>query len=153
MTAPPSASPASSTLLPAGLRCAHLVNPLGVAPDRVRLSWQLQGSGPDRAQTAYQLVVTAADPGQDHGGARSGIAAASRTPLRPISNMRVARWPAAAGTPGGSGYGTRARRCHPGATQPGSRWSWIPAPDGAADWIGLGPIREEFRPPSRARAG
>ena len=37
-------------LAPAGLRCAHLLDPLGVAPDRVRLSWVLQGAGTGRAQ-------------------------------------------------------------------------------------------------------
>jgi alpha-L-rhamnosidase len=50
-------TPRSSTLTPAGLRCAHLVNPLGVAPDRVRLSWMLEGAGTGRAQRAYQVLV------------------------------------------------------------------------------------------------
>ena len=49
MTAPP--------LTPAGLRCAHRVNPLGVAPDRVRLAWVPEGTGTGRAQRAYQVVV------------------------------------------------------------------------------------------------
>ena len=44
-------------LTPAGLRCAHKVNPLGVAPDQVRLSWVLEGSGTGRAQRAYQVQV------------------------------------------------------------------------------------------------
>jgi len=44
-------------LTPAGLRCAHLLNPLGVAPDRVRLSWALEGPGTGRAQRAYQVLV------------------------------------------------------------------------------------------------
>ena len=60
MTTPP-ASPPPGTLTPAGLRCAHLVNPLGVAPDRVRLSWMLEGTGTGRAQRAYQVLV-AQDP-------------------------------------------------------------------------------------------
>jgi alpha-L-rhamnosidase len=42
-------------LTPAGLRCAHRVDPLGVAPDRVRLSWMLDGAGSGRAQRAYQV--------------------------------------------------------------------------------------------------
>jgi hypothetical protein len=50
-------------LTPAGLRCAHQVDPLGVAPDRVRLSWRLEGAGPGRAQRAYQVLVTPEEPG------------------------------------------------------------------------------------------
>jgi len=50
-------------LAPAALRCAHQVNPLGVAPDRVRLSWVLEGTGPDRIQCAYQVLVTPEEPG------------------------------------------------------------------------------------------
>jgi alpha-L-rhamnosidase len=42
-------------LTPAWLRCAQQVNPLGVAPDRVRLSWTLDGAGTGRAQRAYQV--------------------------------------------------------------------------------------------------
>ena len=49
MTAPP--------LIPAGLRCAHQVDPLGVAPDRVRLSWLLDGPGTGRTQRGYQVRV------------------------------------------------------------------------------------------------
>ncbi|HEX5300462.1 MAG TPA: family 78 glycoside hydrolase catalytic domain, partial [Streptosporangiaceae bacterium] len=45
-------------LTPAGLRCAHQADPLGVAPDRVRLSWRLEGTGGSRAQRAYQVLVT-----------------------------------------------------------------------------------------------
>lgn len=29
-----------------------------MAPDRVRFSWVLEGAGRDRAQTAYQVLVT-----------------------------------------------------------------------------------------------
>ena len=39
---------------PVSLRCAHLDNSLGIAPDRVRFSWQLAGGG---LQQAYQLQV------------------------------------------------------------------------------------------------
>ena len=48
-------------LTPAWLRCAHQVNPLGVAPDRVALSWLVDGPGSGRAQTAYQVVVAAGE--------------------------------------------------------------------------------------------
>ena len=50
-------------LTPVALRCAHRLNPLGVAPDRVRLSWSLTGAGGDRAQCAYQVHVTRDDSG------------------------------------------------------------------------------------------
>ena len=45
-------------LAPTGPRCAHQVDPLGVAPDRIRLSWMLGGEGTGRAQLAYQVLVT-----------------------------------------------------------------------------------------------
>jgi len=45
-------------LVPTGLRCAYQAEPLGVAPDRVRLSWVLQSAGTGRAQRAYQIQVT-----------------------------------------------------------------------------------------------
>jgi alpha-L-rhamnosidase len=48
----------TTPLTPAGLRCAHKVDPLGVAPDRIRFSWILEGAGHDRAQTSYQVLVT-----------------------------------------------------------------------------------------------
>jgi alpha-L-rhamnosidase len=54
-----------SPLTPAGLRCAHLVNPLGVAPDRVRLGWVLEGTGTGRAQRAYQILLAQDDTGED----------------------------------------------------------------------------------------
>jgi len=44
-----------SALTPGGLRCAHLVNPLGVAPDRVRFSWLLEGTGTDGLQSGFQI--------------------------------------------------------------------------------------------------
>ena len=52
----------TTPLTPAGLRCAHKVDPLGVAPDRVRFSWVLQGTGSGRAQTAYQVLVALGEP-------------------------------------------------------------------------------------------
>ena len=52
---------------PASLHCAHLVSPLGVAADRVRLSWKLEGSGADCTQTAYQIQVFPGDGPQQPG--------------------------------------------------------------------------------------
>ena len=50
-------------LAPTGLRCGHQVDPLGVAPDQVRLSWRLEGAGTGRVQRAYQVLVTPEEPG------------------------------------------------------------------------------------------
>ena len=65
-------------LTPAGLRCAHQADPLGVAPDRVRLSWRLDGTGTGRVQRAYQVLVTDEDRrcrvGQRPGGVRGRFA-------------------------------------------------------------------------------
>jgi alpha-L-rhamnosidase len=44
-------------LTPAALRCAHLVDPLGVAPDRVRFSWQFAETDGDCRQSGYQVQV------------------------------------------------------------------------------------------------
>ena len=41
-------------LPPVGLKCAHLDNPLAVAPDRVRFSWLPASGG---LQQAYQIQV------------------------------------------------------------------------------------------------
>ena len=41
------------------LRCGHLRNPLGIAPERVRFSWRLAGEGERRVQLAYRVVVVA----------------------------------------------------------------------------------------------
>ncbi len=41
------------------LRCAYRVNPLGIAPERVRFSWELQGAGARCTQAAFQIQVFA----------------------------------------------------------------------------------------------
>ena len=132
----------TSPLTPAGLRCAHLVNPLGVAPDRVRLSWRLKGTGRDRAQTGYQLVV---EP--EHGPAAwdTGRVASSATADIRYQGSPLAR---------GGRYSWRVRVWDD--EQQVSAWSeparfeveLDPAEGWRASWIGLGPVREEFRPPS-----
>jgi len=139
----------TSPLTPAGLRCAHLVNPLGVAPDRVRLSWWLEGGGRDRAQTGYQVVVTPDHGRADQGpaGWDSGRVASAATADVPYQGHPLAR----AGR-----YSWRVRVWD--EAQQVSAWS-EPArfeveldPDTGwrASWIGLGPIKEEFRPPAGA---
>jgi len=44
-----------TTLRAVDLRCNHLPEPLGVPPERVRLSWRVEGGG--QAQSAYRTVV------------------------------------------------------------------------------------------------
>jgi alpha-L-rhamnosidase len=131
-------------LLPAGLRCAHQVNPLGVAPDRVRLSWLVEAAGRDRAQTGYQVVVTA------DGGPTvwdSGRVASAATTDIPYQGSPLAR---------GGRYRWRVRVWD--ENDGASAWSeparfeieLDPAVGWRASWIGLGRIRESFLPPDGA---
>ncbi len=46
-----------NVVMPTALRCGYRVSPLGVEPDRVRFSWQLEGEDSSARQRAYQLVV------------------------------------------------------------------------------------------------
>ena len=132
-------------LPPVGLRCAHLDNPLAVAPDRVRFSWLPTASG---LQQAYQIQViqngfsrlSAATPLWDTGQTRSGESCDVPYGGPPL---------AAAGR-----YEWRVRTWDTAGT--GSEWS-APASfevelaeaDWAASWIGLGPAREDFTPPDQ----
>jgi alpha-L-rhamnosidase len=52
-------------LVPAKLRCAYKVDPLGVENDRVRFCWALAGEGKRRYQTAYQILVSSTGPHSD----------------------------------------------------------------------------------------
>lgn len=47
----------SGPCLPSGLRCEHLVNPLGVDTPEPRLSWMLTDGRHGAGQTAYQVIV------------------------------------------------------------------------------------------------
>jgi alpha-L-rhamnosidase len=47
----------AALLRPVGLRCGHHVNPLGVTPERVRLSWLPDATGNAQHQSAYQVQV------------------------------------------------------------------------------------------------
>jgi alpha-L-rhamnosidase len=132
----------ASPLTPAGLRCAHLVNPLGVAPDRVRLSWRLEGGGLDRAQAGYQVVVT---PDQGPAVWDSGQVASAATTDVPYEGISLVR---------GGRYTWRVRVRDERQLESGwsdvsrfeveldSRTGW------RGDWIGLSTLREEFRPPT-----
>ena len=76
-----------SPLTPAGLRCAHLVNPLGVAPDRVRFSWLLEGTGIDCRRAVFKSEFSRTRRGAcprkrlsgTAGGSRQGRLRTSRT--------------------------------------------------------------------------
>jgi alpha-L-rhamnosidase len=122
-------------LTPTGPRCAHKVNPLGVAADRVWLSWRLSGSGIDRRQTAYQVRVRGTwDTGR-------------------VDSANTAVAYAGAALVAGGRYEWRVRVWD--ENQTASDWSepaWfeVELDPGAwqASWIGLGAIRENFLPPA-----
>ena len=132
-------------LPPVGLRCAHLENPLGVAPDRVRFGWRLSGDG---LQQAFQIQVTrngggfhpdtppSWDSGQTPSGDSADVPYAGPPLVRgALYEWRVRVWDAA---------GTASPWSDPASFEvelgPGD-WS--------ASWIGLGPVREDFTPPSQ----
>ncbi len=135
-------------LTPACLRCAHQVNPLGVAPDRVRLSWACEGSGRGRSQRGYQVRVAvdearltageglAWDSGRVDSGRSSDIAYTGPILLR------------------GGHYAWQVRVWD--EQQARSDWSEAatfeveldPVAGWRASWIGRGRIRAEFKPPA-----
>jgi len=136
-----------SPLTPAGLRCVHLVDPLGVAPDRVRFSWLLAGSGSGGRQSGFQIQVfhnetwlvsretLAWDSGRVASGESADIAYAG-----------------AALAPGGR-YGWQVRVWD--GDEAVSAWSaraWfeveLDQEGWHASWIGPGPLRESFTPPA-----
>ncbi len=142
----------TNPLTPAGLRCAHQIDPLGVAPDRVSLSWLLAGPGHGRAQSSYQVVVTMAGAGEVAGGLAvwdSGRVRSSDQADIGYQGHPLAR---------GGRYNWRVRVWD--ENQAVSDWSeparfeveLDPAEGWRASWIGLGQIREEFKPrPATAR--
>ena len=137
MTTPP--------LTLAGLRCAHQVNPLGVAPDRVRLSWLIEGAGRDRAQRAYQVLVTQGEPdgavAWDSGRVESccptDIAYAG-TPLAPGGRYR---WKVRVWDEGGAVSGWSDPAAFEVELDRTSGW--------LASWVGQGEARQSVTPPSR----
>ena len=138
MTVPP--------LTPAGLRCAHQVDPLGVAPDRIRLSWRLEGAGTSRAQRAYQILVKEEEPGTSAAWDSGQVESAGTADI------------AYAGTPltAGGRYSWKVRVWDEAGTASG--WSdparfevELDRTSGwHASWIGPGRIREGVTPPSGA---
>jgi alpha-L-rhamnosidase len=139
----------ASPLLPAGLRCAHLVNPLAVAPDRIRLSWLLDGDGINRSQQAYQVQVTSADPHREVQGGNT-VWDSGRVEQAASTDIFYAGSPLARG----ARYNWQVRVWD--ENQAVSPWSeparfeveLDPGAGWRGSWIGLGRIREEFRPPT-----
>ncbi|HZJ08211.1 MAG TPA: alpha-L-rhamnosidase N-terminal domain-containing protein, partial [Trueperaceae bacterium] len=55
----------TSSIQPVNLRCEYLRGPLGIDTARPRLSWQLSGERRGAMQSAYQVMVTTTEPGND----------------------------------------------------------------------------------------
>ena len=132
-------------LPPVGLRCAHLHNPLAIAPDRARFSWLLTGIG---LQQAYQIQVIPNGCGWLPGGTPywdSGKAPSAESADVPYDGPPL--------VPGGR-YEWRVRVWDPAGTvsqwsSPASFETELAQADWAASWIGLGALRESFTPPSQ----
>lgn len=133
-------------LPPAGLRCAHLDNPLGIAQDRVRFSWLLTGTC---LQQAYRIQVTR-NGGLFHHPGGMLLWDSGRTPSEDSADVPYAGPPLTCG----GRYAWRVRVWD--STGAESAWS-APASfevelgpsDWTASWIGLGALRESFAPPSQ----
>ena len=132
-------------LTPTGLRCAHKVNPLGVAPDRVRLSWVLEGAG--------NWPRPACLPGADHGRRRlpwRGTAAGwsprppRTSPTRgpPLTAGGRYRWKVRVWDEAGQASGWSDPARFEVELDRTSGWH--------ASWIGPSRIREAVTPPSGA---
>jgi alpha-L-rhamnosidase len=124
---------------PAGLRCAHKTDPLGVAPDRVRFSWILQGTG--QAQTAYQLLLTQDDVVVwDSGRIESDATTDIPYDGPPLAGGTQYRWKVQTWDETGAASGWSATAAFETELERTTGWH--------AQWISLGRIREDFRPPS-----
>ena len=134
-----------------GLRCAYQVNPLGVAPGRVRLSWEFEGG--DGGQRGYQVRVA---PWRGQGRWAGGLASgeglgwdSGRVDSAATADIRYAGQPLASG----ARYAWQVRVWD--SSGQASGWSepaWFEVeldPSGwRASWIGLGRIRLNFKPPT-----
>ncbi|MGH3209902.1 MAG: family 78 glycoside hydrolase catalytic domain, partial [Trebonia sp.] len=140
---------------PVGLKCAHLDNPLAVAPDRVRFSWLPTGSG---LQQAYQIQVFPNDSGRlppatplwDSGQTPSGESADVPYDGPPLTagghyQWRVRVWDAASPV----SASTVSASTVSAWSAPASFEVELAPGDWQASWIGLGPLREDFTPPSQ----
>jgi alpha-L-rhamnosidase len=131
-------------VIPARLRCAHLDNPLGVAPGRVRFSWesgcpqaafQIQVSHNERSRLSPDTVIW--DSGEVPGGDSWDVPYAG-PPLRRGGRYwwRVRVWDGA-----GAGSSWSEPATFEVELDPVLGWR--------ASWIGLGPVRESFEPPNQ----
>jgi alpha-L-rhamnosidase len=135
-------------LTPTGLRCGYRVNPLGVAPDHLRLTWLLEGAGRDRGQRAYQVLV-APDEARLAAGTDlcwdSGRVDSPGSADVPYAGSPLAR---------GGRYAWKVRVWD--ERQVTSFWSTPasfeveldPVTGWRASWIGRGRLRSSFKPPS-----
>ena len=138
-----------SPLTPAGLRCAHLVNPLGVAPDRVRFSWLLAGPDSGCRQGGFQIRIFLNEAWRLSGETLvwdSGRVASAESAGIAYGGPALA--------PGGR-YEWQVRVWDSDdAVSDWSSLAWfeveLDRTDGwHASWIGLGPRRESFSPPAQ----
>jgi alpha-L-rhamnosidase len=133
-------------ITPIGLRCAHLVNPLGVAPGRVRLSWVLEGTG--RFQSGYQVLVIPNE--QWLNGPEGASWDSGRVESAASADIAYAGSPL---TSGGR-YWWKVRVWDgDGQVSDWSAPAWFeveldPADDWQASWIGLGRVRDSVAPPA-----
>jgi len=138
------------TLTPVGLRCAHLTDPLSIAPDRVRFSWRAEGGGSDSRQSGYQVQVTQGTAPPAAGGRvawDSGRVASSSCSGISYEGAGLRR---------GDRYTWRVRIWDSAGAA--SAWSPTasfeveldPASGWPASWIGLDPARDNPSPPSEA---
>jgi alpha-L-rhamnosidase len=136
-------------LTPIELRCAHLVNPLGVAPDRVRFSWLLDG---DRcSQRGYHLQVHQHELGHHGPGALvwdSGRVPSAESADIAFQGDELAR---------GGRYQWRVRVWDSSDdvisdwSEPASFEVELDQASGwRASWIGLSKVRETVTPPAKA---
>jgi alpha-L-rhamnosidase len=135
-------------LTPTTLRCAHLDNPLGIAPDRIAFSWTLHGTGNNRHQRAYHILVT---PHRQQPATNTSPAWDSgRVDSAQSADIEYAGPPLEAGRR----YAWKVRVWD--EQQAASSWSqpaWFEveldqARDWRASWIGLGRVRPSFRAPA-----
>jgi alpha-L-rhamnosidase len=128
------------------LRCAHQVDPLGVALDRVRLSWRLEGAGTGRAQRAYQVLVTQQEPDAsaawDSGRVESAATADIAYAGTPLTAGGRYRWQVRVWDEAGSASGWSEAARFEVELDRTSGWH--------AFWIGQDRVRESVNPPSSA---
>jgi alpha-L-rhamnosidase len=141
-------------MTPSGLRCAHRIDPLGVAPGSVRFSWLLKATGHGRRQLAYQVQVTAGRPGQDPASRPADAARPCWDSGRVESSSSLDVGYAGLPLEHGGSYAWRVRVWD--ETGSASPWSeparfeteLDPAAGWHGSWIGLGPVRDSPGPPS-----